>query len=134
MTEWEKGEPFFVPLTERMLDVVIASGLSPEDEAIQREELSWAPRVTEDSDDEPAPLALPPALERALDEAIDPDERFALRAHLGGASQRAIAQALGISQPSVWAMLRRSVQRVRLHQAGVPLPSRGRRTVRVPGG
>lgn len=134
MTEWEQGEPFFVPLTERMLDVVIAPGLSPEEEAMMREEVSWATDATEDDDAEPAPVTLPPELVHAIDVALLPEERYALEAALRGTPQRTIAKAMGISQPSLCVRIQRAKERVRLQLAGEPLPPRGQSRARMPGG
>ncbi|HLK39094.1 MAG TPA: sigma-70 family RNA polymerase sigma factor [Polyangiaceae bacterium] len=102
------SEPFLVPWSDR-LDRVHSPTPSPEEALIEAEELHLAGLV-EHPETRRELQATPEQIHAAL-ARIEPEQREAIVAYLAaGRSQAAIAEELGISQPSVHGRIHRGIR------------------------
>ena len=108
-------EPNLVSLRAVHLESIASGVMDPESAAMQAEELSW--RTVSEPEDEPPQPTLNVMVLTLLD-ALPLEEAYILRQSFMGTSQRQIAEALGIQQPSVCNRLSIAMERMRAAAQG----------------
>jgi hypothetical protein len=132
VTEYCPGDPFLVALTARHLGAVAVDEPSPEDLVAAKEEAGFGLRRDDGEDDGGAERA-EARLATLIEQALPVEEAYMLRRALDGASQRTIAAAVGIRQPSVHLRLTRAVESLRRAATGRTPLRRAASQVRIPG-